>query len=103
MNARTTTALLGSMLLAPPMLAAQAETDELEPRPESCPHACCFDDPTYHACDVFDFMAFQWGFVTGDPCAIDMDTSTGVGVGDIFDFLVFQQEFLDGLRFGFQC
>lgn len=104
MTTRTTAAMLGSILIAQGALAAQPE--EVEPTPESCPpHACCFDSGagSRELCEIWDFLEFQMAYVSGDPCAIDMDISTGVGVADIFDFLAFQQEFMDGLLFGFHC
>lgn len=45
--------------------------------------------------DIFDFLAFQTAFVSGDPRA-DLDHSTGIGVFDIFDFLAFQNHFVAG-------
>ena len=104
MTTRIAAALIGSLLLAPPIVVAQPEKVEPEPTPETCPHACCFEaHGGIEVCDIFDFIFFQEAWVAGEPCAVDMDTSTGVGVGDIFDFLAFQQEFLDGLMFGFPC
>jgi hypothetical protein len=46
--------------------------------------------------DIFDFLCFQNGFVTGDPKSCDCDTSTGAGVCDVFDFLCFQALFVAG-------
>ena len=101
MTARITAVCVGSMFLAQGTLAAQPETDEPEPTPENCPSACCFCScGGVSVCDIFDFLFFQQDWIAGDPCAIDMDTSTGVGVGDIFDFLAFQQEFLSGVFIG---
>lgn len=62
-----------------------------------CPCACDFDTSMgLGICDLFDFLAFQGGFVGGEPCACDIDTSTGLGVCDLFDFLAFQGEFVSG-------
>ena len=105
MTTRITAVLIGSLLLAPPTLAAQPENDEPEPPPETCPHACCFDPYPSGVgwCNIFDWLEFIGQFVAGEPCAIDMDTSTGIGVGDIFDFLVFQQEFVTIPHGGYGC
>ena len=46
--------------------------------------------------DIFDFLAFQNGFVNGNLAACDCDTSTGWLVCDIFDFLCFQRAFVAG-------
>ncbi len=63
----------------------------------ACPCACNFDTSTgLNICDIFDFLAFQDGFVAADPCACDIDTSTGPGICDIFDFLAFQDAFVAG-------
>ena len=63
----------------------------------ACPCACNFDTSTgAGTCDIFDFLAFQDGFVAADPCACDIDTSTGPGVCDVFDFLAFQDGFVTG-------
>jgi V8-like Glu-specific endopeptidase len=62
-----------------------------------CACACDFDTSSGNGvCDIFDFLAFQNGFVGADPCSCDKDTSTGSGVCDIFDFLAFQSEFVSG-------
>ena len=59
--------------------------------PSACPCACDWDpDPV---CDIFDFLAFQNGFVAGDPCACDYDPDPAC---NIFDFLAFQSEFVMG-------
>ncbi len=46
--------------------------------------------------DIFDFLAFQNGFVNGNLAACDCDTSTGWLACDIFDFLCFQSAFVAG-------
>ena len=61
-----------------------------------CPCACDFDTGQFVVCDIFDFLAFQSGFVAGERCACNMDVSTGVNVCDLFDFLAFQNEFVGG-------
>lgn len=62
-----------------------------------CPCDCNFDTSTGpKVCDIFDFLKFQDGFVSGDACACDRNTSTGPGVCDIFDFLDFQNGFVGG-------
>lgn len=69
-----------------------------EPTPEvACPCACDWEYwmGAGNVCDIFDFIEFQNAFVKGDPCAINVDVSTGNGVGDIFDFLAFQYQFLN--------
>ena len=69
-----------------------------DPCQASCPACACDFDPTGvpNVCDIFDFLAFQDGFVSGDPCAIDFDPTGPPGVGDIFDFLAFQNSFVNG-------
>ena len=101
---RSALPLLGAILITPQTLLAQTEAVEPDPEPDYCLHVCCLctcQGP--RVCDIWDFLAFQGDFVASNPCAIDLDTSTGVGVGDIFDFLAFQQEFIDGMVFGFRC
>ena len=46
--------------------------------------------------DIFDFLAFQNGFVNGNLAACDCDTSTGWLVCDVLDFLCFQSAFVAG-------
>ncbi|MCH8270803.1 MAG: hypothetical protein IH985_06285 [Planctomycetes bacterium] len=59
--------------------------------PSACPCACDWDpDPV---CDIFDFLAFQNGFVNSDPCACGYDPDPAC---DIFDFLAFLIEFVIG-------
>ena len=60
-----------------------------------CPGCACEFDPIPD-CNIHDLLAFQNLFVMGNSCAVDLDTSTGIGVGDIFDWLVFQNSFLSG-------
>ena len=60
-----------------------------------CPGCACEFEPIPD-CNIHDFLAFQNLFVTGNPCAIDLDITTGIGVGDIFDFLAFQSDFVRG-------
>lgn len=60
-----------------------------------CPGCACEFDPDPN-CSIHDFLAFQNLFVMGNSCAVDLDTSTGIGVGDIFDFLAFQSSFVRG-------
>ncbi|MCH7792952.1 MAG: S8 family serine peptidase, partial [Planctomycetes bacterium] len=64
----------------------------------SCPACACEFDPTGvpNVCNIFDFLAFQDGFVSGDPCAIDFDPTGPPGIGNIFDFLAFQDSFVNG-------
>jgi hypothetical protein len=45
--------------------------------------------------DVFDFLAFQDAFVTGDMSA-DCDISSGHGVLDVLDYMCFQEAFIAG-------
>ncbi len=69
----------------------------VDPCATLCPCACDFDTSTGpNTCDIFDFLAFQNGFVGADPCACDMDTSTGPATCDVFDFLAFQNAFVAG-------
>lgn len=66
-------------------------------RSTACPCACDMDLSTgVGICDLFDFLAFQGGFVAGETCQCDIDTSTGPGVCDLFDFLAFQSAFVSG-------
>ena len=46
--------------------------------------------------DIFGFLCFQSGFVSGDPKSCDCNTFSGAGVCDIFDFLCFQAAFVAG-------
>lgn len=96
--------LAGAILLTPQTLYAQSETAEPIANLNDCYHVCCLctcQGP--EVCDIWDFLHFQNEFISGNPCVIDLDTSTGVGVGDVFDFLVFQRDFINGILFGFRC
>ena len=62
----------------------------------SCPCACEFATSGPGICDLIDFTTFAGLFAQGDPCACDIDTSTGVGVCDLVDFVTFAAEFAGG-------
>ena len=63
----------------------------------SCPCACDMSlIGGANVCDLFDFLAFQGGFVAGDPCMCDLSLIGGAGVCDLFDFLAFQGAFVNG-------
>jgi len=73
--------------------------DELDCNQDGLPDEC---DPTYCVADlappfgvlnVFDFLAFQTAFGSGDPCA---DLAPPFGVLNVFDFLAFQTAFGSG-------
>jgi choice-of-anchor B domain-containing protein len=69
-----------------------------EPCHTGCPCACDMDSGGLGGvCDIFDFLAFQNGFVAGESCSCNFDVSTGVDVCDIFDFLAFQDDFAGGI------
>ena len=69
----------------------------VEPLEKSC-KADCDTSTGVGVLDIFDFLCFQNGFVTGDPKACDCDITTGTNppVCDIFDFLCFQAAFAAG-------
>ena len=61
-----------------------------------CPCACDFAIFGSPVCDIIDFVVFAGLFSQGDPCACNMDTSTGPGVCDLIDFVAFAGEFAGG-------
>lgn len=94
---------LVGLALTPAPLFAQSETEEPEPTPEICLSACCYGHTGGGGppvCNIFNFLSFQDAWIAGETCAINMDTSTGIDVGDVFDFLAFQREFISGIFVG---